>query len=130
MRDWARAEPHRFALIYGSAIPGYRAPAATILPAGRVINTFFAPLVGIDLRADLPAREAATPRELTGQLRAMGQTLGLAMAPATLLAGTGAFARVIGLLTLELNGHLVGGFEPADDLFATLLAQEAAQFAW
>jgi hypothetical protein len=28
-------------------------------------------------------------------------------------------------LTLELNGHLVGGFEPADELYAALVTPEA-----
>ena len=43
----------------------------------------------------------------------------------TVLSVVGAFARVVGLLTLELNGHLVGGFEPADALFAALVEREA-----
>jgi hypothetical protein len=42
-----------------------------------------------------------------------------------MLALSAAFARLIGLLTLELNGHIVGGFEPADALYAAVVAQEA-----
>src|ERR1700760_1979543 len=36
IRDWARSHPHEYALIYGSPVPGYRAPEATIGPAARV----------------------------------------------------------------------------------------------
>lgn len=35
VRDWAQANPHRYALIYGSPIPGYVAPENTAVPAAR-----------------------------------------------------------------------------------------------
>src|SRR5689334_6273551 len=37
VREWALAEPHQWALIYGSPVPGYQAPPDTIGPATRVI---------------------------------------------------------------------------------------------
>jgi AcrR family transcriptional regulator len=36
VRDWALASPHEYALVYGSPVPGYRAPERTIEPATRV----------------------------------------------------------------------------------------------
>jgi AcrR family transcriptional regulator len=36
VRDWALARPHEYALVYGSPVPGYRAPEQTIGPASRV----------------------------------------------------------------------------------------------
>ena len=36
VRDWARAHPHEYALLYGSPVPGYAAPRTTIGPASRV----------------------------------------------------------------------------------------------
>ena len=120
LRGWAVAAPHRFALVYGSAIPGYAAPPDTIEPAGRVIRALWSPaLVG---RGGGPA----APRGALGrQLDGAAAGLGLEVDRARMLALTAAFARLIGLLTLELNGHFVGGFEPADSLYATLVAQEA-----
>lgn len=35
-RAWALAHPHEYALVYGSPVPGYAAPQATIGPAARV----------------------------------------------------------------------------------------------
>lgn len=122
LRGWARAEPHRFALIYGSAIPGYQAPADTITSAGRVVRAFAAPAVGGAV--EVPGA-AAPSRGLAGQLVATSEALDLDVPPAVMLVVVGAFARVVGLLTLELNGHFVGGFEPADDLFAVMVAREA-----
>lgn len=36
VRSWALEHPHEYALIYGSPVPGYTAPQATIGPASRV----------------------------------------------------------------------------------------------
>jgi AcrR family transcriptional regulator len=35
-REWALAHPHEYALLYGSPVPGYAAPQATVAPAARV----------------------------------------------------------------------------------------------
>src|SRR5947207_27591 len=35
VRDWALANPPEYALIYGSPVPGYKAPQDTIAPASR-----------------------------------------------------------------------------------------------
>ncbi|MCT9933002.1 TetR/AcrR family transcriptional regulator [Planotetraspora sp. A-T 1434] len=35
VRHWALARPHEYALLYGSPVPGYRAPEDTIEPASR-----------------------------------------------------------------------------------------------
>src|ERR1700733_12038987 len=35
IRGWALAHPHEYSLIYGSPVPGYRAPQATVGPASR-----------------------------------------------------------------------------------------------
>src|SRR5258705_7235065 len=39
-REWALAHPHEYALIYGSPVPGYQAPADTIGPASRSAVVF------------------------------------------------------------------------------------------
>src|SRR6478735_5550022 len=36
VRDWSLAHPNEYALIYGSPVPGYAAPADTVRPASRV----------------------------------------------------------------------------------------------
>jgi AcrR family transcriptional regulator len=36
IRGWAIANPHEYALVYGSPVPGYRAPQDTVGPASRV----------------------------------------------------------------------------------------------
>ncbi|MFZ4516999.1 MAG: TetR/AcrR family transcriptional regulator [Microthrixaceae bacterium] len=36
VRDWARAHPHEWALVYGSPVVGYAAPVDTVEPATRI----------------------------------------------------------------------------------------------
>ncbi|HTS99128.1 MAG TPA: TetR/AcrR family transcriptional regulator [Streptosporangiaceae bacterium] len=38
IRNWALAHPHEYALIYGSPVPGYQAPQATVASAIRVFQ--------------------------------------------------------------------------------------------
>ncbi|WP_435746243.1 TetR/AcrR family transcriptional regulator [Nocardioides sp. SYSU DS0663] len=120
LRDWARSEPHRWALVYGSAIPGYVAPQDTVAPAARVVRALCGPVVG-HVTPPGPA-----PRgRLGSQLEATAAALDLAVDPSAMLLLTGAFGRLVGLLTLELNGHFVGGLDPADELWLALVEREA-----
>jgi AcrR family transcriptional regulator len=121
MREWAVSEPHRWALIYGSTIPGYAAPPTTIAPAGRVVSALCWPVE----ESGAVARPATVGRTLALQLDTTREALELETGRETTLALVGAFARIVGLLTLELNGQFVGGFEPADDLFAAFVEREA-----
>lgn len=121
MRTWARAEPHRWALIYGSAIPGYTAPADTVAPAARVVRALCTPVA--DHRGTGTGRGPGG--RLGAQLDATAAALDLDVDRATMLTLVGAFGRLVGLLTLELNGHFVGGLEPADDLWAAMVEREA-----
>src|SRR5579859_1394010 len=50
VRNWALAHPHEYALVYGSPVPGYRAPEQTIAPAARAAAVFGA-IIGDAYRA-------------------------------------------------------------------------------
>lgn len=62
VRTWALAHPHEYALIYGSPVPGYRAPEDTIGPAARVA------LVLIQLLVDATEAGAMVVEPLHGPL--------------------------------------------------------------
>lgn len=59
IRAWARANPHEYALIYGSPVPGYRAPEATIGPAARVPLAFVSLLTSAVASGELAGGDAA-----------------------------------------------------------------------
>ncbi|QDP95143.1 TetR/AcrR family transcriptional regulator [Microlunatus elymi] len=120
LRDWARGEPHRFGLIYGTSIPGYRAPQTTVEPAARVFRAFcrsVAPAVG--------DQSEVHGRQLRVQLADLAEFAELDIDEPAMLALSAAFGQLIGIVSLELGGHFVGVFEPADDLFAAIVDREA-----
>jgi AcrR family transcriptional regulator len=119
LRTWARQEPHRYWLIFGTAIPGYHAPQTTLAPAARVYRALT--VIGLDAQpADLPH----LGRELRGQLALASGGLELTVDEPTMLVVIAAFVRMIGLISLELGGHFVGTFDPADQLYANLVDRE------
>jgi AcrR family transcriptional regulator len=135
IRDWAVSRPHEYALIYGSPVPGYRAPEATIAPAGRVPFAFVGVLGSAvaagEVTAEPSAYEAATA-EVSGALSDQAVKLlaalpgpAAAVPPDVLLRAVIAWTQLFGMISFELFGQFVGSFEPADALFAHSVAQLA-----
>lgn len=107
-RGWAVAHPHDFALLYGSPVPGYAAPPATVEPAGRVAKLILAVVVAGEAQSSGAAPEDPTLHVAIAGLR---EFAGGALADAALVAGVEAFTSLVGALTFELFGHLVGAVE-------------------
>ena len=117
VRDWALAHPHEYALIYGSPVPGYRAPADTIPAAGRVVL----PLLGILVDAHAAGR-LATPAGPVASAGDTGRLRAVLEAPddlpdATLAAGVTAWTGVFGHVSFELFGQFENTVENRDVLF-------------
>jgi AcrR family transcriptional regulator len=143
IRDWARSNPYEYALIYGSPVPGYRAPQATIGPAARVPLAFAGvvrgavsageyaagdalPVAG-PLAAQAAALSAALPAAATEFPGARdGGAAAVAVPPDALVRAVIAWTQLFGMISFELFGQLVGSFEPADALFAHAVVQSAA----
>jgi AcrR family transcriptional regulator len=138
IRGWALAHPHEYALIYGSPVPGYRAPQATVGPASRVPLAFMGVLRDAVASGDMPAGgddgAAAGPRlggALADQAAAAAAALvtgpGLpAVPPEVAVRAVTAWTQLFGMISFELFGQFVGSFEPADALFEYAVAQLAA----
>jgi AcrR family transcriptional regulator len=119
-RAWALGHPTEFALIFGSPIPGYRAPEAT-RPAGLRYTDLLGRLLADAYAAGAldPARvDIRVPEALERQLDRFRR---VAEVPAPVLAfGLSAWVRLHGLVTLEVFGHL----RPAVGDGAPLFEQE------
>jgi len=129
VRDWALANPHEYALVYGSPVPGYRAPEATIGPAARVPLAFVGLLREALARGELGGAGGALPP--TGALAEQADALSAALAqpavpPDVLVRAVIAWTQLFGMVSFELFGQFVGSFEPADALFAHAAEQLAA----
>jgi AcrR family transcriptional regulator len=145
IRDWARSNPHEYALIYGSPVPGYRAPQATVGPAARVPLALVGVVRGAVSAGEYAAADALpVAGPLAGQAAALSATLALTGAaaeppgaregdgaavvvpPDALVRAVIAWTQLFGMISFELFGQLVGSFEPADALFAHAVVQSAA----
>jgi AcrR family transcriptional regulator len=106
VRTWALAHPHEYALIYGSPVPGYRAPQDTIGPATRVVLVLSALLVDATeagVVAD-PPLHGSLPRPVRADLARVRKSLA-AVDDAVLLRALTAWSAVFGLVSFELFGQ-------------------------
>ena len=105
VREWALAEPHQWALIYGSPVPGYQAPQDTIGPATRVILQ-----IAAIIRDAVAAGRVGPQPEISGryteELRAVADQFGAGIPPRLVGAGMAAFIQLCGAVSAELFGQL------------------------
>ncbi|MFF1614594.1 TetR/AcrR family transcriptional regulator [Amycolatopsis sp. NPDC058278] len=111
IRDWARADPQRYFLIYGTPVPGYHAPGDTTAISFEVMAVL------IEACADEPDDQPPTPFD--AHLATHREWAGGHPAPAAALHRALSFwIRLHGVLSLELAGHFAGmKFDP--DLLIT-----------
>jgi AcrR family transcriptional regulator len=135
VRSWAIGHPHEYALIYGSPVPGYRAPQETVAPAGRV------PAVMGRILQDAwtaqgpgtspPAPDGPSPQTagLSPVLAAQAAIVADAIAPDVpeplILRALIAWTQLFGMISFELFGQLVGSVDPSDDFFSYTVEQMA-----
>lgn len=120
VRGWAMAHPHEYALVYGSPVPDYRAPADTIVPATRVYMLLLG-VVGDSAHAGQltqPPTGAPLPTTLTEDATNLLSTLNVPdLTPAVLLRAVTAWTQVLGAISQELFGHLEGAFRDNAEFF-------------
>ena len=125
--DWAAANPREWALVYGSPIVGYEAPADTIEPASQVARVLAA--VALDAHADgalvaptmperMPHVAGAGVLELTGgrPAKPFGDLAERCLAM---------WITMIGVINFELFGHLNNVVTDHDAYFDAAMAQAA-----
>ncbi|MFI5673724.1 TetR/AcrR family transcriptional regulator [Streptomyces cellulosae] len=116
VRGWALAQPHEYALIYGSPVPGYVAPDATLPAASRVGLVF----IGI-LRAAHEGHHLAAAPPLPAELRAEAARMAADHAsdlpPETVTALVAAWAELYGLIGFELFGQFNRVVEDREPFF-------------
>jgi AcrR family transcriptional regulator len=131
VRDWALANPNEYALIYGTPVPGYIAPPATIAPAARVSNVLLGILADAAERSTLAMAGDAVPPDGRKALAPARSTVPPEVPDALLQRGLMAWAALFGTVSFELFGQLHGivGEQPGDReaFFAESVRRWAAQ---
>jgi Transcriptional regulator len=106
VRAWAVAHPHEYALIYGSPVPGYKAPVTTIGPATRVALVLMQLL--IDAQANQQLQPAPPiprpPKALAADLKRLGDAF-TDVPEGTIVRALAAWASVYGTVSFELFGQ-------------------------
>ncbi|GIE86546.1 transcriptional regulator, TetR family [Actinoplanes regularis] len=129
VRDWALANPHQWALIYGSPVPGYEAPQDTVVPATRVIML----LAGVLRDALAEGRLTSVPEQPAGrfgeEMAAVAAHFGPGV-PAHLVGATMyGFVHLCGAISAELFGQLNKSIDEDRRGFFEWQARATAAFA-
>lgn len=107
-RIWAAGEPARYALLYGSPVPGYEAPAERTTGPGTRVALVLAGLVGEGVAAgDVAAvgRPPVTAEQLGTDLVAAGDELGLTGGADVVARAMTLWATLVGATSLEVFGQ-------------------------
>jgi len=123
VRQWAKAHPHEYALIFGSPIPDYQAPENTIGPAARIPTALLAAVRhGWSIGAIHAAPDQPMPDRLRVQIAMVAEELASDLPLAILFRVAVAWTQLFGMVTFELFGQFAGTLEPADEFFDTTVA--------
>ncbi|EWT01036.1 TetR family transcriptional regulator [Intrasporangium oryzae NRRL B-24470] len=132
LRSWAIAHPHDFALLYGSPVPDYTAPADRTTQAGTAVLVVLLRLLD---DVDRAGRLASPPAGLEESLAtaALGPMLsddffaGTGIDATALAQGLAAWTLLLGAVTSEVFEQL-GPLPDAEGLFACLLVSASGLF--
>jgi len=107
VRSWALGHRQEYALIFGSPVPGYQAPADTVDPAVRV------PLLVLRILTDavesgrtLPPDDRSIPRPVHADLKSLRNTVAPMLSDQHLARALTAWIQLVGGIGFELFGHL------------------------
>ena len=109
IRDWALVNPAEYALIYGSPVPGYRAPQDTIGPAARttvVLARFLADGYATGQLRPVFDQDTPPPPALESELVQALPVIAPDIPMGLLLRGLTAWIQLYGVITFELFGRL------------------------
>ncbi|WP_115787068.1 TetR/AcrR family transcriptional regulator [Arthrobacter silvisoli] len=123
VRNWALREPACYALLFGSPVPGYRAPGErTIVPGTRVVYRLVRNVDAAHRAGALaaPAGPAVVvPDKLAGDLAAIRSELGLEVPEELVTRGVLIWTSLFGAVSFEVFGQYgAGTFAARDELFA------------
>ncbi len=128
LRSWAIANPQEYALIYGSPVPGYRAPQDTIDPASRV-SLVFLRLVsdGVASGEIVAGASPPVPKPVRADFDLVRGFAELDATDSIISRGLLVWTQLFGTLSFELFGHLQNVIHDHDAFF-DLQMRRSGQF--
>ena len=109
VREWALARPHEWGLIFGTPIPGYRAPEATVEPYARIAIAMMRPMAEAHEAGRLAPGTRPASRPVSDALRAaiapVSDELFDGVPAERVLMAVEAWTTIVGAVSLEVFGH-------------------------
>ncbi|WP_163751131.1 TetR/AcrR family transcriptional regulator [Mycolicibacterium helvum] len=106
MRQWAIDQPADWALLYGTPVPGYRAPAElTTGPGTRVIGMLFDAVASGVITGDIALTEHHVAQPMSADLARVRDEFGFPGDDALVIRCTAVWALIIGATSLEVFGQ-------------------------
>jgi AcrR family transcriptional regulator len=105
-RSWAVAQPASWALLYGSPVPGYHAPAErTVGPGTRVIGALLDAVAAGIATGDIMLTNDAAPQPLSSDFERLRQEFGFPGDDPVVAKCFAIWAGVVGAISLEVFGQ-------------------------
>jgi AcrR family transcriptional regulator len=106
VRGWAVAHPARWALLYGSPVPGYHAPAErTVGPGTRVIGALFDAVAAGIKTGDIMLTNRPAPQPISADFERLRREFGFPGDDPVLAKCFAIWAGVVGAISLEVFGQ-------------------------
>jgi AcrR family transcriptional regulator len=123
IRRWAKANPNEYALLYGSPVPGYEAPAFTVEPAARVALVLGA--IVVDAWADVAGNARDDGAAVTGLLERTLDDVMPGVPESVRARSLMVWSLFFGFISFELFGHYKGTVRNANRFFDVVVDEAA-----
>lgn len=128
-RAWAHAYPQRYQLIFGTPIPGYESPIEKVFPSSaRSISALFSVVESIRAAGKLNADSFPPVKDEYKAQYEMWKTQVGEVHPLSVFIAMIIWARVHGIVSLEIQGNLPPFGKTGDALYLIELDSVARQF--
>lgn len=105
-REWALAHPARWALLYGSPVPGYHAPPERTVALGtRVVAAFFDAVASGIATGDIRLTDTVAPQPMSSDFERIRQEFGFPGDDQVVAKCFLLWAAVLGAISLEVFGQ-------------------------
>lgn len=106
VRQWATEQPARWALLYGSPVPGYHAPRErTVGPGTRVVGALFDAIAAGIAGGDIPKMKMAVPQSLSSDFDRLRAEFDFPGDDSAVAKGFVLWAGLVGAISLEIFGQ-------------------------
>lgn len=125
VRGWALERPHEYALIYGSPVPGYKAPADTVAAGTRAVFVLGSIIQDAAVTGRVGTRSAPPPGAVAEDVRRAGAVIAPDVPDAVTVRALSAWVTLFGLVSFELFGQLTNVVQHPDEFFEYQMRAQA-----